>query len=149
MKLNKDNLNICPNSVSIQGTEIILKQMKSNICKICIGKKIIGTGFFCNIPINNNLFPVLITNNHIINESILKKETIISLLINNHSIKEIELDNRLIYTNIEYDITIIEIKEKDNIKDFLELDNIKRNNKSYIGESISIRATTSLFFIIG
>ena len=100
MGFNKDNnLNYYPNSVSLHGTEVILEQMKNNICKICIDKKIIGIGFFCKITIKNNLFPILITNNHIIDESLLKKEKILSLLIYNHPTKEIELDNRLIYTN--------------------------------------------------
>ena len=50
------------------------------------------------------------------------------------------------YTNEEYDITIIEIKEKDGIKSFLELDEdiisdiIKNKNKNdkYKDESIYI-----------
>ena len=48
------------------------------------------------------------------------------------------------YTNEEYDITIIEIKEEDNIKNHLELDNIiiddilnnnNNKNKEYIDET--------------
>ena len=50
------------------------------------------------------------------------------------------------YTNEEYDITIIEIKEEDNIKNYLELDDIIINdilnnnnkNKEYINETIYI-----------
>ena len=44
------------------------------------------------------------------------------------------------YTNEEYDITIIEIKEKDKIENYLELDeNIgEKSSLSYIGESIYI-----------
>ena len=40
-----------------------------------------------------------------------------------YEMKSIELNDRLKYTNIEYGTTIIEIKEKDNIKNYLELDN--------------------------
>ena len=126
-----------PKSISLKGIEIILEQMKKEVCKINIGK-IKGTGFFCKIPFidNNNLLPVLITNNHIIDENILKKGKIL-LLINNEE-KEIELENIIKYTNKEYDITIIEIKNKDKIENYLEIDNNKRNNKLYIGESIYI-----------
>ena len=61
--------------------------------------------------------------------------------------KIIELDeNRMKYTNKEYDITIIEIKEKDEINNFLELDdkimddiinNVNKINK-YINEIVYI-----------
>ena len=60
--------------------------------------------------------------------------------------KQINLNDRIKYTNEEYDITIIEIKENDNIKNYLELDdkiiedilnNNNRNNK-YIDDTIYI-----------
>ena len=86
--------------------------------------------------------PILITNNHVIDESILENEkNKVNLLLNNDKeIKEIQLENRIKYTNKEYDITFIEIKENDGITKFLELDNnIKTNiNIPYIGESIYI-----------
>ena len=52
----------------------------------------------------------------------------------------------MIYTNKEYDITIIEIKENDNIKNYLELDDkiiediLNNNNKNnkYIDDTIYI-----------
>ena len=56
-------------------------------------------------------------------------------MINNEE-KEIELENRIKYTNKGYDITIIEIKNEDKIYNFIELDNNKRSNKSYRNESI-------------
>ncbi len=138
-------LNTYSKPVSIETTEKILEQMKSCICKICIedGRK--GTGFFCKIPFPDyeHLLSVLITNNHVIDESVLIKEkNKITLSLNNdNEIKEIELDNRLKFTNEEYDITIIEIKEKnDGIDKYLELDkNLQKNiNTQYIGESIYI-----------
>ena len=60
--------------------------------------------------------------------------------------KILNLKSRMNYTNEEYDITIIEIKEKDGIKSFLELDEdiisdiIKNKNKNdkYKDESIYI-----------
>ena len=132
------NIEYYPKSVSIKGIERILEQMKKTICKINIVDNT-ATAFFCKIPYpdNNYLIPVLITNNHIIDEIVLKKEKKLLILINNEK-KEIELENRIKYTNKEYDITIIEIKEKDRIDNFLEIDNIKRSNESYIGESIYI-----------
>ena len=60
---------------------------------------------------------------------------------NDSEIKEINLNNRIKYTNKEYDITIIEIKEEDNIKDYLELDEniIKEGiNQLYINNPIYI-----------
>ena len=118
----RKKLNDYPNSVSLRGTEIILDQMKSMVCKIYTKDQFKGTGFFCNIPYNDNLLPILMTNNHIINESIFATEKKITISMNN-IFKKIELDdNRIIYSNKDYDITIIEIKEKDGIKKFLEVD---------------------------
>ena len=134
----KKNIENYPKSISLEGTEKILEQMKKKICKINTGIKN-GIGFFCKIPYPdyNNLLSVLITNNHIIDELIFKNKKKITLSINNED-KDIELENRIKYTNKKYDITIIEIKKEDKIGDYLELDNIKRSNKSYIGESIYI-----------
>ena len=52
--------------------------MEQNICKIKIGS-LQGTGFFCEIPFpdKNNMLPVFITNNHIINEKLLYNEYLI------------------------------------------------------------------------
>ena len=114
-----------PIPVSIEGTKKILFQMEKCICKIYLeeGKK--GTGFFCKIPFKNNLLPVLITNNHILNENEIKNNKIIKISINN-KVNEIEIDSsRKIYTNSDenIDITIIEIKEsKDGIYNYLEID---------------------------
>ena len=130
-------LNDYPNSVSLKGTEIILDQMKNMICKIYIKEEFNGTGFFCKIPYNDDLLPVLMTNNHIINESILETEQKISISMNN-KFKKIEIADRIKYTNKDFDITIIEIKEKDQINNFLELDDniIEKDNLSYLKESI-------------
>ena len=65
--------------------------MENCICKIYPenGKK--GSGFFCKIPLNNNLLSVLITNNHILNENDIENNKIIKLSINNE-VKEIEIE---------------------------------------------------------
>ena len=143
--INEKKLNLYPEPVYTECLDKILDQMKYCVCKIYIddGKK--GTGFFCKIPFSNkeNLLPVLITNNHIINETFLNnKNNKITLSINNdNEYKEIELKDRMHYTNKEYDITIIELKdEKSTIKKYLELDKNVINNihTPYIDESIYV-----------
>ena len=51
--------------------ETELKNLGKCICKIN-GKEKIGTGFFCKIYIKDKLVPVLITNNHVINDEFLQ-----------------------------------------------------------------------------
>ena len=64
--------------------------------------------------------PVLITNNHIISNKTLNKK--ISIYTEVTNTRKIDLKNRMNYTNEKYDITIVEIKEEDEIKSYLELD---------------------------
>ena len=62
----------------------------------------------------------------------------------NENIKEekeyriIDLTNRIKYINNEYDITIIEMNEKDNINNYLELDDNIELNEKYIDKTIYI-----------
>ena len=72
-----------PIPVSLDGTKKIVFQMENCICKIYLKNGETGTGFFCKIPYNNNLLPVLITNNHVLNENDLDSNNIIKLTINN------------------------------------------------------------------
>ena len=58
-----------PIPITIEGTNIILKQLINCVCKI-ENKKGNGTGFFCSI---NDELKVLITNNNIIDEEIILK----------------------------------------------------------------------------
>ena len=141
------NLGEYPDAISYECTKLILEQMEKCICKIKIGKTQ-GTGFFCMVPFpdKNHMKPILITNNHVINEYLLnKEEQKIPLDIKNENdIKYINLDNRMKYTNEEYDITIIEIKEEDNINNYLELDDkiindlFEKNNKNkeYVDKTV-------------
>ena len=100
------------------------KRMNNSVCRIFNNGK--GTGFFTKIPYNNKLLPVLITNNHIINQNDINNNINITFYINNDKkIRKIKLDNnRLKYTNEKFDITILEIKEnEDNLNNtYLELD---------------------------
>jgi len=113
-----------PNPLTIEGTETILFQMKNCLCKILgnDGKK--GTGFFCKIPYLKKLLPVLITNNHILDENKISKDKKIELTLNDDKkVLVINLDNsRIKIINKELDITFIEIKKEDNINNFLEID---------------------------
>ena len=136
------NLNDYPQIVSINNTREILNQMEKNVCEICHPNGCTGTGFFCYIPFpdNNNLLPVMITNNHVIDEKYFTKGKKIKLLINKQ-LKIIEMDDRIKYTNKKYDTTIIEIKSIAKITDFLYLeDNLIFNDSDeiFIGNSIYI-----------
>ena len=119
-----------PIPVSLQNTKKILFQMENCVCKIYMNNGGIGTGFLCKIPFNNNLLPVLITNNHVLNENDIDNNKIIKLMINNKA-KKIEIDNsRKKYTNNDknIDITIIEIKPiKDGINNYLKIDDINKD----------------------
>ena len=126
-----------PMPVSLEGTRKILYQMENCICLIHKDNGAIGTGFFCEIPYNNNILKVLITNNHVLNESEIENNKIIKLSIinkeNKKEIKKITIDNtRKKYTNKELDVTIIEIKaNKDEIYNYMEIDkeDIKENKE--------------------
>ena len=130
-----------PNPITIDGTENILYQMKNCICKIINnnGKK--GTGFFCRIPYNDKLLPVLITNYHIINENIYDKKAKIELTLNDDKKAIIlKLDNsRIKFTNKDLDVSIIEIKQKiDNINHFLDIDDNINTNLEYVYNNKSV-----------
>jgi len=119
--------------ITIEKTEIILKQMKESICKIK-NKKCDGTGFFCKI-LNKKL---LITNNHAINEEIIKEKKIINVKLNDNKIKK-DLKIKDYYTSIKYDTTIIEIEDNDETINYLEIDDeIFDENINIDNESIYI-----------
>ena len=71
---NEKNLSEYPKPVSIEGTEIILNQLKKTICKISTENGSKGTGFFCKIPYPNKELKVFITNNHLIDQNYINKE---------------------------------------------------------------------------
>ena len=123
--------------ISIDSTAEILEIMRSGaVCKIHLVfdnyRRGSGTGFFCYIPIGNEKLTFMITCNHILNEKYLNNNDSIKIEINNE-LKEINIkDNRKIYTNEEFNITIIEINsKKDKIKQFLDLDEAIFNEDFY------------------
>ena len=96
----------------------------SATCKILSGNE--GSGFFCEIKVNNKLMKVLFTNNHVINDlnSDIKIE-------HNRKKKIIKLNNRFKYTNQELDYTCIEILEEDGINNYFKIDKNINNNNPY------------------
>ena len=125
-------LDLYPLPVTIEGTNIILEQMKKCICKI-ENKNGNGTGFLCYIPYKNKKLEVMMTNNHIINEDIIKNNKSIEISLNDNKEKKIiNIEKRKIYTSIKYDTTIIPINsEEDKINNFLEIDEEIFNNNIY------------------
>ena len=129
--------------INISTTKKILNQMMNCICKIKI-KGANGTGFFCKIPLNEyNNIDCIMTNYHILNEKYFKENKKINILLNDdNEAKIIDLNiKRIIYYNKEYDTTIIELKEEDKIKEYLELDDKlfkEKENILYEGQSIYI-----------
>ena len=147
--INKEKLlNNFPISVDIERTNKILYQMKYCICKIN-NKNGKGTGFFCSIPSKDKNIKVMITCNHVINEEIIKENNNLLITLNDDKeSKKINLGyNKKIYTSIKYDTTIIEIKEDDNINDYIELDkNIFSDFQNIFNESAYIVQYPELFY---
>ena len=139
IKKTKDS----PIPVSIEGTEIILSQMKKCLCTIN-SKDVETIGFFCKFPytFQQKYFTALITKNSVINSNLSNKAISLKLYNENES-REIKIDkSRKIFPNKTQDIAIIEIKpEKDRInsENFLNLDeNIKNPDLSNIYAKSSI-----------
>ena len=96
-------------------------------------KMIIATGFLCKIPHPDqfSLLPVLITNNHILEQEDIKINKSINITLNDDKTEKIIniVDSRLTFTSKNLDITIIEIKPFDGINNFLDIDeNIFEDN---------------------
>ena len=148
-EINESILTGYPNVITYECTKTIINQMENCICKLKIGNEQ-GTGFFCKIPFPNRekMLPVFITNNHLINQDLLnEKNAKVSIKIKSEkNVKELSLINKKYYTNEKYDTTIIEIKEEDEIKNFMELDekiiedilDNNNNNPEYLDKTIYI-----------
>ena len=109
--------------VTFEETQKILDQMKKCICKIN-AREIYGTGFFCKLRyLDNTSYNVLTTSYSLIDEDYLKENNEINLLLNNGDTRVIYLDNkRKIYSSKEYDLTLIQLRKKDNILNYFEID---------------------------
>ncbi len=130
-----------PVPIDISRTKIILDQMINCICKIKI-KDTFGTGFFCEIPFyyNKSTIKVLMTNCHVLDDInyCINKE--LNIVLNDKEEKTINLGiERKTYFNMDYDIALIELKESDNINNFLELDdNLFKYGEFYKDSSLYI-----------
>ena len=114
-------------------------QMENCVCKIKLDSGKVGTGFFCLIPFPNKFhpLPVLITCNHVLNEQNIIEGAKINFSLDNEKIqKSITINNsRKTFTDYGKDITFIEIKPEDDIKDksILAIDeNMLENNYKQI-----------------
>ena len=91
----------------------LLLEVKKSICKIIINKEHfqnIGTGFFMKV---NNSKKYLVTNYHVISDNITNDEILLHL--SNEKDIKLNLKNRHIDYFQELDITLIEIKDTDEI----------------------------------
>ena len=119
--------------------------MERSICKIYGINNQVGTGFFCNIKIQDKIFPVLITNYHIIDDTLVQSEKELTIQLNDDTdafiLKLSEKKKLYSSNNKKYDIMIIDLREEEN-KDkcrFLELDDALFNkNSEYIYKDKSI-----------
>ena len=118
-----------PKSVSKKCTNKILEQMNKMehlIYKIYKNQEKnttlnFGLGIFCKIKRYKKYIPVLITRYQIIDEEYLENNKEIKISLDNKD-KMVEFTDKY-YTNKEYDLSIIEIKEKEENKiNYLELD---------------------------
>ena len=108
--------------------KIANSEIEKCVCKIIKEEEMkSGTGFFCNIP--QKKLKVIITNNHVINEKNLNEDKKIKIEVEEKE-KEINLElKRFKTTDKDIDFTLIEIREEDNINNFLEIDeNIYTND---------------------
>ena len=133
-------------SITIKQTEKILNQMNKSVCKI-FGKEKNGTGFFCQLDINNEKIPVLITNYHIIDDKFIESSNKIKYKkVNDKISKIINLNkNKKVYSssNEEYDIMIIKLDKGDEIEDiqYLEIDDsllFDKSEREYENRSLYI-----------
>ena len=117
---------------------------KQNILRLIVGNNAIGSGFLCKIYIEEDKpMPALITCYHVVDENYMKNNEILyfsylSNDVNTEKVLDLQI-KRLIYQDKKLDITIIEIKEEDNLDicSFLEMDpSIKidalLNKKAYL-----------------
>ena len=129
-----------PQSFPIEAFETFLDQSKKSVCKIKCKEGGNGTGFFCKIPLKDkwNYLRVLMTCNHVLDKQLINKGETINFSLDNDkvNISIIIDDSRKCYTNETYDITIIEIKQNDDLDiEFLEVDK-KGNIEDYKQKSI-------------
>ena len=112
-------------NISFNEMKQLMEMAKTHICKIYSNNSK-GTGFFCNIQFGLDKYKFLMTNHHLFNETHIQLGKNIKFSVDNDKITyNISIDNkRKIYSNSDYDVTFIEIKEDDRIdeKSFFDFD---------------------------
>ena len=134
-RINEGEIKGAIEPVTMEQTKKILYQMNKSVCKI-LGQEKNGTGFFCELNINNEKIPVLITNFHIIDDKFIESNDKITIQLGNE--KECRIiylnKNKIVFSSSsgKYDIIVIKIVKKDEIKDiqYLEIDNSILHHKS-------------------
>lgn len=104
----------------------LLNKVNNSVCRILLGNKGYGTGFFCKIKDpkdEDKILKVLFTCNHVLNKEALTNSKYIDLEINNVKI-QLNIKNRKIWTNNDFnlDYTCVEILKNDNLNYFLNVD---------------------------
>ena len=128
-------------TISVNSLRFIIDQMKKSVIKIK-NENYSGTGFLCSIPFHNKILPVLVTCNHILSEVNISLGKKIHFSLNNdQQFFKILIDKtRKVYTNKEYDITFIEIKQNDgfDISSFIEVDQnlLNANENELVDKSV-------------
>ena len=146
INVSNDNKNYIKKEMKIQNKgepfgvpdiKIVEDQMQKTICKIyCKNNNKLGTGFLCELKMqdSNSIVNVLITCNHILSKDEIKIGQVIIISFNNENeYFKITIDESTRkYTNIDYDITIIEIRHnKYREISFLEIDDdISKENQT-------------------
>ena len=140
--------------LNLNEKEKLIEKLNKFSCIITIKDNMHYSGIFFKLPFPDKFFflNVLIINSSYINLLDIKNNNnTILLTINGCEKKYIEIDDsRIIYTSKEFNLTLIEINgSKDNIKNFLEVDNklneeikdiknLNNLNKKYANEEIYI-----------
>ena len=123
--IEEDYIPGSPSPISYEVMQKLGSYLISYICKIRTSKEGQGTGFFCKITCGGEkIIKVLITNNHVLNKEDIIPGKIINFSTNDdkNNYKIIIDESRIVYTNYEYDVTIIQLKEKDNLDKILFFD---------------------------
>ena len=110
------------NEDDVNNSEINFSKVSSSICKISTSSHI-GSGFLLKYLIEDKFFYFLISNENVITKDMIQNKDIIHILYDKESKNaEIKLDEkeRFIknFKDIDLDITLVEIKSKDNIENY-------------------------------
>ena len=117
-----------PKPISFNNLKRYLKK-EDAACKLITGN---GTGFFCELQLQNNTMKVLLTCNHILTEELIKNNSIITLKHQNKN-KQIRInEKRFVCANKELDYTCIQILNEDNFNDYFQIDTNINNNLNEI-----------------